>query len=92
MEWLKEWLWWFVTKITQFWYDLGEGLIETMMGLFPDAWAESSIAVGFGNYWTTANAWLPMNEALGLYTALTAFQVSVITLRWVLKMIPGLGG
>jgi hypothetical protein len=92
MEWLKEWIWWAWTKSCDFWNGVGGSMVDTILSLLPDSWTSTTVAGSFGPYWENGNTWLPLNEGLALYVATTTFHFGVISVRWLLKFIPGLGG
>ena len=92
MEYLKEWMWWFFLMILSWFEQVGSAMVDTVIALMPVDWASSSFAAGFGVWWITANTWLPLSEGLAIYAHVLLFQTAVISLRWVFKIVPGMGG
>lgn len=92
MEYLKDWIWWAWTSFMAFAHELGWTLVEKVLYWLPTEWQSMTFGSTMGQYYQVLNAWLPVNEAIGLYASMMAFKCFVVCLRWMIKFIPFLGG
>lgn len=78
-----EWLFcWVVTLVA--------AAIEAVIAAIPDDWVPALDGLA---YWTgLVNEWVALDYAAGILAGYFVFVVALIIIRWLLKIIPGLGG
>lgn len=94
MEFLKDWIFWAWEFIASIFFLIGDTIVGTLLEIMPlKNFANSNwIGISFVGFKSIVEAWVPLTEALGVYAVLLTFQLALIVIKWVFKVIPGFGG
>lgn len=92
--WFFEWMYSVVSEFLQWLFDLmGEvalSVLEGLSGIMPEGLVDA--ITGTYEWLKYVDDWVPIKFGLGLLCAYFAIMVALAVLRWVLRLIPGLGG
>lgn len=94
LVWVFEWLYGLVSGFLQWLYELVGGVLVTALEAMADVMPSGVVETVLEAYeWLEyINAWIPIKYGLALLAAYFALTALMAVVRWVMRIIPGLGG
>lgn len=89
MEFLKEWIMWAWLWIHDLVWSIAEPLLTEVVEALPEEVVPLVQSVAY--FYSLLNSWLPMDEYFLLWSSYIAFVSTITSIKWVLKLIPGIG-
>ena len=91
MDWLKDWIVWAFNWTQETLWEIGNAVVQPVIDALEDFSNTGDSHQYFGDYWQGVDYWVPLTESIGLYSSLLTLRLTVITVRWILKLIPTIG-